>query len=232
MLLLTLNTELTTLHHTDKLKKSAMLLFFENISDPLVDKNITEDLDACQWSDGVHCHVNGNIYSITFREYRRGNFDITFLPPTLKHLSIENCEQNFPINTRLFPKSMETICLSSNSIFGSVELRTLPELLKSLNLMRNDISGPIHLTDLPDKLEYIWLNGNRIQQDELYYAMLPRSVVFVSLNGAQHQIGTFWLLGKDGHSVQRSIKEVQKDRIEYIPKSEGNRERFFHHQFW
>ena len=105
MLLLTLNTELTTLHHTDKLKKSAMLLFFENISDPLVDKNITEDLDACQWSDGVHCHVNGNIYSITFREYRRGNFDITFLPPTLKHLSIENLNKSFQ-STRVFSQNL------------------------------------------------------------------------------------------------------------------------------
>ena len=200
-----------------EMRLSLLKQFFAFVTEPRINERFEQGLDPCRWADGLRCGASLEIYSIQYRQYRHGNFAIQFIPPTVHSAMIDDCDQGYPLETRLLPKAIGSFGLPRNRIYGTVELRTLPPRLRSLNLMQNAIRGPIYLANLPETLEYIWLSGNLIEQDVLLYEALPASIVNICLNGQRHHIGSFWLVDSSGTYIQKSRKGVMQDRIEYKP---------------
>ncbi|KNH03855.1 leucine-rich repeat protein [Perkinsela sp. CCAP 1560/4] len=123
----------------------------------------------------------GKLSSIGILYKQISPIEIEFFPPTVKVIVICGCAQRARLNVRAFPREAMHINLSSNSLFGHIDLVNLPMRLQYFNVSQNRLDGPIDLTNLPSTMKEIDVSGNRIKQHVVYYGRLPSSIRRISL---------------------------------------------------
>ena len=172
-----------------EMQQMLMAEFFLEVSaDFIVEFSQGKPLHAmCEWSEDteenrVTC-VDGILRTVFFAGLNAGNFRIGYLPNTVEHVFICECNQKYTIQTRLLPLCVYNVMLHNNDIYGTIDLHHLPPRLRLLDIGENKISGPIELSELPPDLESLRLFGNRIKQDVVYYKSIPKRVRSISLGG-------------------------------------------------
>ncbi|KNH05781.1 hypothetical protein XU18_2127 [Perkinsela sp. CCAP 1560/4] len=164
-------------------QNTLMGLFFGEISGEGI-AILTEDAqhgNYCEAWHGVKC-TNGIVTEVRYRRFAHGNFNIHALPPSTQVIWIFQCRQTFSIDTRLLPRELVTLTLSSNKIHGRIDLTTLPSRLRKAHLWGNKLSGPIDLRELPSTLLVIELRRNKIKQHTVLYDNLPMNITTISLS--------------------------------------------------
>ena len=167
----------------EKFQESLLDAVFENVSAEFltkINKRSGSIAGHCFW-DGIVCS-NRRLTKIDYEDCHYGNFNIAFLPHTANYIGIESCEQSYEVSTRCLPSESRCIYFRDNKIFGKFEMRTLPPNLIVLNVSLNAISGPIVLTHLPERLEAVYMWGNDLNKQTIYYANLPESVCYLQIS--------------------------------------------------
>ena len=111
-------------------------------------------------------------------------FPIGYCPQTVQRLRISQAFQNYPIDTRAFPRAAVEVNLRTNEIHGCPELTILPTKLVELDLSENLICGPIFLTKLPPTLIFLYLDKNpQLNQKVVLFDNLPEHIEIARFDG-------------------------------------------------
>mmetsp|Transcript_5079 Transcript_5079/g.7589 ORF Transcript_5079/g.7589 Transcript_5079/m.7589 type:complete len:215 (-) Transcript_5079:22-666(-) len=110
-----------------------------------------------------------------------GTFDIQWLPPTLRILSVWRNHLKGEIDFTNLPASMTHLDLSENEFFGSVDLRSLPSGMIEFDVGKNSFSGSISLQSLPVGIQKLYLHNNSLE-GETGFGSLPESLVDLDLS--------------------------------------------------
>ena len=137
--------------------------------------------DYCEWK-GLSCN-GGRLSSVFYEKEKHGNYNVHSLPPSVISICISQCQQTYRLHTRALPRALQRYHLSTNQLFGCVDLRTLPGNLLNLDISFNRLNGPIDLTSLPRGLQHLWMHKNAIQQSVVFYGDLPPSIFVIKLVG-------------------------------------------------
>ena len=129
---------------------------------------------------GISCS-GATVTEIAYAERAVGAFRFHELPPTIKRLSISDCQQTARLHTRRLPRELVILSLSKNQIHGSIDLTTLPPPLKKAFLWNNLLTDPISLCHLPVHLILLELQGNRISQKVVWYDNMPETIRTIQL---------------------------------------------------
>ena len=177
------------IHHQYPLQMQNVLLdkFFQRAQN-FVERCASgmDTAQLCDW-EGMHqlfqctC-VRGVLTGLEIQFAIASQFDVAYLPSTVRSLTITSSQQTFPIETRRLPARSVSVDLQMNNIYGAPDLRNLPLKLEVLNLASNELSGPISLVELPQSLHKLMLEQNRIDQAFLFYTNLPK-MLSVTLRG-------------------------------------------------
>ena len=136
--------------------------------------------DICIWPISafqVGC-VHGELRVIEAREIHYGNFQLAYLPQSLRRLKIFYCEQSGTIEARHLPANAREINLNGNFYSGSIRLCDLPPWIEDFSAARNALSGTIDARDLPRLLRTIDLSHNALAQPVLYCHNIPKNFWF------------------------------------------------------
>ena len=185
------NDEQTMQGNNSRLKdfeNVSMELFLPNEASPEANEWITlNQVDACLWLHAppstYFCCEGGFLSEVHISGIDAANFNVAFAPNAIVEFQIHDCKQLYQLNTRHLPRSARMIDLSSNFLFGKVDLRSLPRSLESVDFSKNGMQGPIVLDDLPENIRSINLERNAIKQKTLFYGKLPAVLEYVSLRG-------------------------------------------------
>ena len=199
-------------------QKRLMQQFVQNTGEAFIasiipDGNLSHDV-CSQWS-GVKCNAFQiaprmfmyRIIGVEYSDAIAGDFSISYLPSSVRIISIVRCNQHFSIDTRLLPRKLTHADFDENQIQGTLNLQRLPPRVVHFSIRNNFICGPIHLIDLPMGLHHLDLSENRIQQKRVYCRHLPFSLKYVHLNGLNHWVGSVVAL-PGGNGNFRSVHEV------------------------
>ena len=121
--------------------------------------------DICSWAY-VIC-ADGNVTELRWQRsnvrdiLRFAKFDISWLPPTLTHVYLQNRSVNSRFDARKLPRGLLVLDLSSCVMFGDLKLENLPANIRTLRLAVNSFSGTVQLTELPPELRFLGLQHNR-----------------------------------------------------------------------
>ena len=156
--------------------------FFAEISNSARTRFQKNSRNSCDWI-GVTC-TSRIITTLNYKDHSTvGNFSIKYAPNTVECLIINGSRQNFPIETRFFPKMVQEVDLMRNEIHGTVDFRTLPQGLCGLYLTNNRITAVSPIDELPPDLMFVSLDVNRIKQREVFVGEIPEAAELFNLKG-------------------------------------------------
>ena len=190
---------------------AAKVQFVETISHGNIN---TEVCGEAPW-ERIVC-VGWAVDGVWISDIDPGKLLLPFVPSLVKTLGISNCNQKYPVDTRLLPREVRYVEMRNNKIYGSLNLATLPQNLEWFSAPHNRISGMIALTMLPPKFERLDLSYNQITQDTVYYGSLPETVSYITLvkNKILH-------IDTTDERVTLQAKMVFRNMIDKIVRSEG-----------
>ena len=176
----------------DELEKQTILLqsFFSHIPSTFMHfiSGSRSVADICNWPGymtfaSFRCE-SGVLVDMAFRDARKGNMEISYLPPRLDSITIIRCGQQGTLHLRALPRCARLIDFSWNALTGSLTLSQLPERTEKFNVKSNQFYGGISLLNLPKGLMGINLQYNKLQSKRVYYdESFPLSVRHVRLEG-------------------------------------------------
>ena len=143
--------------------------------------------DICGKWQGITCR-RGLVCEMEFTHRQVGNFQIEYLPKHLRKLDLSYCHQKYSLCPRRFPSEIVEILLSTNNLFGTVEISSFPPKVKRINLANNCLVGPIRFVDSPPNIVDVHLEDNRIQQNIVFYSGIPQSARHIHVQ-AYNRIG-------------------------------------------
>ena len=120
---------------------------------------------------GVYCSVDV-LTKVVYMHLRRGNFQVHYMPNSVRSIEIAFSHQDYELQTRHLPRDLQILNLHNNRIQGTVDFTALPARMGRVELHNNSILGKINLTQLPETVTLITLYGNAIVQETVYYGAL------------------------------------------------------------
>ena len=143
------------------MQQKLMLAFFgkQDTTDELwLDQNF------CGWR-GIEC-TNLKITTVNLAGFAMSlqydKLQYTFLPPTVRFLTLTWKDLKSRYDSRLLPRALESGNLDFTRLFGTFQFDTLPTHLVSLSMRKNDIRGPISVLRMPSSVRRINLESNPI----------------------------------------------------------------------
>ena len=174
-----------------ELVKQSILIdrFFENIDDSFMHQ-VNQGMlpfHVCSWRPltklvKLHCD-SGLLTSLESNDCFHGDFQLSFLPPTVEHVSVVNCRQRGTFEAKHLPRDARFVSLPWNHLQGTIGLQQLPSHIFHINLNKNQLNGSMKLTELPPKIETIEVEFNNLKMKTLYYDDLPECLTEVRLKG-------------------------------------------------
>ena len=174
-----------------ELMKQSILIdrFFEKIDDSFM-YQVNQGMlpfHVCAWrplTKLVKLHCDGGLLtSLEISDCFLEDFQLSFLPPTVEHVSIVNCRQHGTFEARHLPRDAHFVSFPWNHLQGTIDLQRLPSHIFHINLNKNQLTGSIKLTELPPKIETIEVEFNNLIMKTLYYDDLPECLTEVRLKG-------------------------------------------------
>ena len=193
---LCLSADSSTYPITDRTMQTLLMHeFFKNLED-ITMMHLSRDhpeSDVCASWLGLTCAdgvltaiVYSNLFRKPFGQPSRGDakdFAMHFIPPTVRNLRINYCEQKGQVKMRNFPREAQYIDISVNLFCGVLDLTGLPPKLEDFRYAQNAFVGPINLTQLPHALHSLFIESNEIVQKVVFYSNIPPGINTISLRG-------------------------------------------------
>ena len=178
-------------------QKALICGFFENIRSRSMQR-VCENLpvgDICTWN-GLPCE-NSALTSLFYESWSlKRNFQITYVPPTIRYLRIADCHQHFTISTRSLPWMLIDLILWYNRIYRTFDLTNLPRSIETIHVSHNSIVGPLNMSALPDQLYLLYMSHNKIRQHYLRIGLTHLGKLQLDLR--ENHITNISVVQKDG----------------------------------
>ena len=163
---------------------------------------------ACTWEfsplEGATC-AKGVITQILVNSQRYPNLDPSYVPPTVKSLTMIGAGLSMELQTCVLPRSLINLDVQQNKICGSFDMTKLPEALENVQASMNRISGIVHLCSLPPAIKRINFMDNRIAADCVFVANIPPNIKFI-------------ILRKNPLRALRPMESYELDKAKYYIK--------------
>ena len=129
---------------------------------------------TARWT-GVTCR-SGAVTRLDYADLQHPFFRIEFSPSTVSYMNLTENKIKCEVDTRKLPRSLKSLILIENLLYGTFCLSTLPPLLELLDIRKNRIENIHHLAALPPNIRTIDLMYNQLRTKQIYYGNLPESL--------------------------------------------------------